>query len=79
MLQREPKAEFKNSSFQFCFFFLLLKCLDIGSCQRVDKECRPGPVEREVFLNTVLLVRELWALHFALRSPPSPDKGSSFF
>lgn len=54
MLQKEPKAEFKNSSFQFCFFFLL-KCLDIGSCQRVDKESTPASLETDVFLNTVLL------------------------
>lgn len=54
MLQREPKAGFKNSSFQCSIFFLLLKSLDIGSSQRVDEESRLALVER-VSLNTVLL------------------------
>lgn len=55
MLQREPKAGFKNSSFQSSIFFLLLKSLDIGSSQRVDEESRLALVER-VSLNTVLLL-----------------------
>lgn len=76
MLQREPKAEFKNSSFQFCFFFLLLKCLGTGSCQRVNKESRPAPVEREVFLNTVLLVGALWAVSFALQCVVPPPQSN---
>lgn len=54
MLQREPKAGFKNSSFQSSIFFLLLKSLDIGSSQRVDEESRLALVER-VSLNTALL------------------------
>lgn len=52
MLQREPKAGFKNSIFQSSIFFL--KSLDIGSSQRVDEESRLALVER-VSLNTVLL------------------------
>lgn len=40
----------------------------------MDNESRPAPVER-VFLSTVLLLRGLWAVHFAPQAKElvSPD------